>query len=98
MLVVYEHHDVVLQLSGELDLDGRPALDACIRRSLDDHPRRLVLEMSALVFADVVGADAFADARRRADAAGVELVVDSPTPSVRRVLALCGVLGDLHVR
>jgi anti-anti-sigma factor len=98
VLVVHEHHDIVLQLSGELDLDGCNAIRSCIAHSLADGPRRLVLELSSLEFADPTGAAAIAEARRAADAAGVELIVDSPTPFVRCVLDLCGALGDTRVR
>jgi anti-sigma B factor antagonist len=98
VLVVHEHHDVVLQLSGELDLGARAALDACIAESLADGPRRLVLEVSGLEFADATGIGAVMQARDAADAAGVELIVDSPTPFVRHVLDLCDALGDTRVR
>jgi anti-sigma B factor antagonist len=98
ILVVHEHHDVVIQLSGALDLAGRDPLAACVASALADEPRRLVLELSGLDFVDVVGAACFAVARTAADEAGVELVVDAPTPFVRRVLDLCDAVEESRIR
>jgi anti-anti-sigma factor len=98
ILVVHEPHDVVLQLSGELDLGGVDALADCVGTALADHPRRLVLELSALAFVDVVGSRCLDESRRRAEAAGVELILDSPGDGVRRVLELRDQLRAFRIR
>jgi len=98
ILVVHEHHDVLIQLSGELDLAGRDPLAACVTGALADAPRRLVLELSGLEFLDVVGAACCAATRAAADEAGVELIVDAPNPFVRRVLDLCGAVEGYRIR
>jgi anti-anti-sigma factor len=98
VLMVYEHHDVVLQLVGELDIAGRSALDECIATALAERPRRLVFELSALEFVDVYGAHAFRHARSEASDAGVEVILDNPNPTVCQLLDWCGVLDGATVR
>ena len=61
-------------------------------------PRRLVLDLSALSFIDAVGVAALVRACRRADSAQVPLVLDSPTPPVRRVLTLADVDEEFTIR
>jgi anti-sigma B factor antagonist len=98
LLVVAQHRDVVVQLCGELDLEGAGTLAECLRAALAGTPRRLVLDLSALTFADSTGLATFASARRAADSADVELVLDSPTPPVRRVLELTGLDAQFVIR
>lgn len=98
ILVSYELHDVTVQLSGELDLAGVEAFDECVEAACADTPRRLVLELSALEFIDVVGINALLAALRRTDAAGVELVLDSPSPAVATLLGLTCPDGTFFVR
>jgi anti-anti-sigma factor len=87
ILVVYEVHDVTLQLSGELTDSGMAAFESCVDSALADRPRRLVLELSALEGMDGVGVECFIGARDRAEAAGVQLVLDSPNAQARELLA-----------
>jgi anti-sigma B factor antagonist len=96
--VVHELHDVVLQLSGELDLGGVDTLDECVASALAEQPRRLVLELSSLEFADCAAIRCFVRARRSAEAARVELILDTLVPAVRRTLELTGALDAFHVR
>ncbi len=98
ILVVYAVHDVILQLSGELDLAGRDAFDDCVTTALEATPRRLVLELSALDFTDVVGMRSFVKARLLAEAAGVQLILDSPNRLVRWLLGSGEVLNDFGIR
>jgi anti-sigma B factor antagonist len=95
---VHGLHDVVLHLSGELDLGGIEALESCVERALEDRPRRLVLELSALTFLDVAGSQCCDETRRRAEASGVELILDSPSAFVFRVLGLCGAAEHFRLR
>lgn len=98
LLVVTQHLDIVVQLCGELDLDAVGSLDECLGAALAEVPRRLVLDLSALSFIDAVGVAALVRARRRAESAQVALVLDSPTPPVRRVLALAEVDAGFTIR
>jgi anti-anti-sigma factor len=98
ILVVYELHDVALHLSGALDTANKETFDECVRAALADCPRRLVLELSALELADGVGVSCFVEARSRAEAAGVDLILDSPNVTVRQLLDHRGVTQHFRIR
>jgi anti-sigma B factor antagonist len=98
LLVVAQHDDIVVQLCGELDLEGAATLEECVRAALPDRPRRLVLDLSSLAFIDSTGIAAFERARRAARDAGVDLVLDSPTRWVRRVLEITGLREHFAIR
>ena len=92
ILVMYKRDDVHLQLTGELGPDGIDALDNCVTTALDEHPRQLVLDLSALGSIDRCGVDYLADVRERSAAVGVHLVLDSPGLAVLE--AIVGVAGS----
>jgi len=98
ILVVYELHDVALHLSGELDIANKDGFDDCVGAALEERPRRLVLELSALEFTDVVGVNCFVDARARAQAVGVDVILDSPNDGLRQLLDVRGVTQDFRIR
>jgi anti-anti-sigma factor len=98
ILVVFEPHDIALQLSGALDEDSCLPLEEAVTMALGEEPRRLVLELSALDAIDGAGVDQFVLARKQAGDAGVELVVDSPNDAVRAQLDDSGAIGGWHVR
>jgi anti-anti-sigma regulatory factor len=82
MLVVPIHDDVIVQLSGALDIDAIEAFEACMTRLLADKPRRLILELSALTDIDLAGTAGFDRARLAAHVRGVDLILDSPSDLV----------------
>ena len=84
---------------GSSTLTGVDALEDCFATALAKGPRKLVLDLSGLGSIDRCGVDFFADLRQRADAVGVQLVLDSPNPAVLDTIAgvhgLRGVLDPL---
>ncbi len=98
LLVVTQHLDIVVQLCGELDLVAIPSLEECLAVAVAEAPRRLVLDLSALVFIDASGVAALVRAARRADDVAVGMVLDSPIESVRRVLDLTEVDREFVIR
>jgi anti-anti-sigma factor len=98
LLVVTQHLDIVVQLCGELDLVSIPSLEECLDVAVAEVPRRLVLDLSALVFIDAAGVAALIRARRHADATGVGMVLDSPIAPVRRVLDLTDLEREFVIR
>jgi anti-anti-sigma factor len=96
--VVFELHDIVLQLSGELDIASSPHLDQCVRIVLGEHPRRLIVDASALEFADVVGLGCLIRASHQAARAGADLVLTSPNPMLRRLIDVAGVADRFRIR
>jgi anti-anti-sigma factor len=86
ILVVPTRDDVILQLGGILDREGSAAFDACVKAAVSERPRRLVLELSALVSIDDDGVRCLAQTSRAAADVGVDLVLDSPSPMVLHAL------------
>lgn len=98
IVVVHAQRDVLLQLSGELDAGGRDAFDDCAAAAIGERPRRLVLDLSAVEGIDLVGAGCFARAARRAAAAAVHLVLESPSQQVLNLLDNAGLAGSFSIR
>jgi anti-sigma B factor antagonist len=98
LLVVTQHFDIVVQLCGELDLEALDSLEACLGVAVEAEPRRLVLDLSALVFVDAAGVAVLLRVRRLAHAARIGFVLDSPTPPVRRVLEITDLDAVFEIR
>jgi anti-anti-sigma factor len=88
----------VLRLRGELDAANQDLLRRVIRSVLDHHgPRVLVLDLSALRFADCAGLSAVLWAHKHLAGQGRELVLAGIQPPVRRLLDVTGLGTYLHV-
>jgi anti-anti-sigma factor len=86
----------VLRLQGELDAANQDLLRCVIRSVLDHHgPRVLVLDLSALGFADCAGLSAVLWAHKHLARQGHELVLAGIQPLVRRLLDVTGL--DTHL-
>jgi anti-anti-sigma factor len=104
---VTDEHDVPSRLSfdgagstlvvaGELDAHSAPGLRERLGASTDG--AETVLDMSGITFMDSSGLRVLIDAHRQAADRERRLVVVEPSPSVRRVLEIAGVLDHLDVR
>jgi anti-anti-sigma factor len=98
ILVVFELHDIVLQLSGELDIASTVHLDQCVQVALDEHPRRLIVDASGLEFADVVGLGCLLRTCRKAERVNAEVVLASPNALLRRLIDAAGVANRFRIR
>jgi anti-anti-sigma factor len=98
IVVVHAYKDVLLQLSGTLDVSSRDAFDDCVAAAVEEQPRRLVFDLAAVDAIDLVGAGCFARAARRAEAAGVHVVLESPSKPVLKLLDNAGVAGSFSIR
>jgi anti-sigma B factor antagonist len=88
----------VLRLRGELDAANQDLLRCVVRSVLDHHGSRvLVLDLSALGFADCAGLSAVLWAHKHLAGQGHELVLAGVQPLVRRLLNVTGLDTYLHV-
>ena len=88
----------MLRLRGELDAANQDLLRCVVRSVLDHHsPRILVLDLSALRFADCAGLSAVLWAHKHLARQGHELVLAGIQPLVRRLLDVTGLDAYLHV-
>jgi anti-anti-sigma factor len=97
ILVVFEPHDVLLQLTGELDLASIRSFEDCVAWALREHPRRLVLELSGLDFGDVSALRGFLGAKALAASAGGELVLAGPQRQLLELLAVAGLEREFRI-
>jgi anti-sigma B factor antagonist len=85
-----------IALSGELDLAARPHLDSVLRAALDFGPTdTLVVDTTAVTFADSSTLHWLSEVKRRADAAGARLTLATVPGPVRDLLAIAGM--DSHL-
>lgn len=76
-------------LSGELDLSSAPQLRQLLVTTLTEgRPRRLVVDLTELVYLDSTGLSVFVTAHKRASASGIEFCLANPNSSVRRLLGI----------
>ncbi len=86
-----QHRDLesFISLSGELDLSSAPPLRELLASVFtEDPPRRLVLDLTDLIYLDSTGLSVFVTAHKRAGGSGIEFCLANPNASVRRLLQI----------
>lgn len=84
----------VVELDGELDLNGVHVLTAAVGDLLGEPPRSIAVDAARLTFIDSAGLRALLVAQRDAEAAGTVLGLVKSSQPVDRVLEMTG----LHAR
>lgn len=79
----------LLSVSGELDFASAEDFTVRARRLVDGRPKRLVLDLAGLVFADCAGVRALAGVTGMVPGT-CPVIVRSACPLVRRILELMG--------
>ena len=92
LAVTSEHGEqgIVVRLSGDLDVSSRNELREVFDELLEAGPRRVVVDLSELTFADCAGLSVLIGVRRRLTERGHTLAVTAPQPIVRRLLLITG--------
>jgi anti-sigma B factor antagonist len=84
-----EGEEAFIHLEGELDLSSAPQLRELLVTMLSgDPPRRVVVDLSDLVYLDSTGLSVFVTAHKRTSSTGTQFCLDNPNPSVRRLLRI----------
>lgn len=84
--------ELVVAITGELDLSARPELVDQVGEALDgDDVRSVTLDLHGVTFCDSSGLGALLDIKRVSDSAGVEVVLRTVPASVGRLLDLTDV-------
>ena len=91
--VARSSEELVVRVSGELDITVRAALVEQVGAALRDGPPppRLALDLGGVTFCDSSGLGALLDIRRLADEAGVPMVLREVPAQVARLLDLTDV-------
>jgi anti-sigma B factor antagonist len=82
--------DVVVSVSGELDILTAPVLERYLSTAVDRAPRRVVVDLGRVTFLDLRAINVLVEARQRIGAEGPDLVLRAPSAKVRRLIAMCG--------
>lgn len=80
----------LVRLRGDLDLDSSDDLSERLAAQLREPARTVLLDVSEVTFCSSAGLGVLADARRLADAGGIELVLVGVGRSVHRPLEVTG--------
>ena len=76
---------VVITVSGHVDASNADSLRTAVASAAEEHPRRIVFDVSRLWFIDSSGLAVLLNV-----AATVDVVLRNPSPAVRRVVELSG--------
>lgn len=82
--------DAILVVAGELDLFTAPELRERLRRLIDLHPPRLIVDLTDCSFIDASGCHAILIAARRLATHAGRIAVVNSNPAVARVFAVMG--------
>ncbi|HSL10910.1 MAG TPA: STAS domain-containing protein [Actinomycetota bacterium] len=89
---------IFVKLIGEFDLaDERLFAEAVTHGVAQDGRAAVVLECSELTFIDSSGLHAFLAAKGQAEAAGASFVLVAPSPAVRKILEVAGLIDHFTV-
>ncbi len=89
---------VVINLSGELDMQTRRQLLACVAEQTASGNRHLVLDLADVTFIDSQGLAAFVLARDQVTVEFGTLRLRRLTRTATRLLEMSGLLGELDVQ
>lgn len=92
-----EHGYVVAALSGELDIAAAPTLREQLLGLLRPAASRLIIDLSAVSYADASGLAVLAGTGRRAGLLGGHMRLAAPSPEVARVLSVTGLNQQLDI-
>jgi anti-sigma B factor antagonist len=90
-LLLADSGEAVVEISGEIDVDSATAIGPVLDEALRQSDAEVVIDLTRVTFMDSSGIGMLISAKERADEAGVEIVLRSPSQPVRRVLELGGV-------
>jgi anti-sigma B factor antagonist len=87
--VLQTGQETLVSLSGELDLSSAPTLRELLAGAFDDdRQRRIVLDLSDLIYLDSTGLSIFVTAHKRATATGKEFCLANPNPSIGQLFKI----------
>jgi anti-anti-sigma factor len=94
--LVQDNGTASLALEGELDIASAPALEERLSAVENDHPARVVIDMTGLAFIDSTGLRVLLQANARAGDGAHELVLRPGADAVQRVFETTGVFAAFH--
>jgi anti-sigma B factor antagonist len=90
--------EVSVAPTGEIDMATAPILTRDLETAIREHPARVLVDLGDVSFLDSSGINALVRAQHLADGFGVELVLDSPNETCKRVLKVAGLDALFAIR
>jgi anti-anti-sigma factor len=90
-----DERGAILCLDGELDLSTAPELERALVRTVGEHPRRVLVDLSRLAFMDSIGLASIIRAEHDTQQAGIEMCLRGGSRQVQRLFELTGTLDRL---
>ncbi|GAA1602989.1 STAS domain-containing protein [Actinoplanes couchii] len=87
-----EIRTTTLELTGEIDISTVESVRMTLLRAVTAHPHRIIVNMAAVSFIDSTGLGALIAAFQRARDAHIDFTLAEPSPQVRQILILSGLL------
>ena len=87
---------VVVHVAGELDLASAPRLRSTVELVIIPNGLPVVIDLTEVRFIDSSGVHALIDADLTAQRLGVDLLVNAPGPTIKRVFELLGLAEQLN--
>jgi anti-anti-sigma factor len=99
LAIITEGHNgrTVLRLQGELDVGNREHLRRAISNALERRPQILVIDLTAVGFADCGGLSVLVWAHQQLAQEGRELIITEGQPMVSRLMRLAGLTTYLNL-
>ncbi len=95
-IVVHEQGTTItIELAGEWDLAGVPAVRPRIEHALSARPERVVLDLSRLAFMDSSGLHATIELAHRLAAQNIALAIVPGSPAIQRLFDITGLTERL---
>lgn len=88
----------LVMLAGELDVSNVGQLYEQLAQLTREGVRHIALNLAELEFIDSTGLSAIIAAHKRAEALGGELIIFSPSQSIRRLFTVTGIDTYLNIR
>jgi anti-sigma B factor antagonist len=92
-----DHGRPTVVIEGEVDLSNAEQVTACLEEAGLEREPAVVVDMSAVAFIDSSGLHAMYRAHERQEAAGMALILRSPSPRVLRLIELTNLDGVLRI-
>lgn len=90
MVLVTPGQAPIVKLTGEIDLSSVAAVRAAINEARGLADDTIVIDLADVSFFDSSGLGVLVESKDRAEEQGVDLVLRSVSPAVRRILDLAG--------
>ncbi|MDF2441553.1 MAG: anti-sigma factor antagonist [Abditibacteriota bacterium] len=86
---------VIVEVGGELDLHNAPQVRTELARLCEEEKPRVLADLSGLSFIDSTGIGVLVGAHKRARERGGRILFVCPTPRIRRVFEIAGLVRAL---